>query len=195
MAQVGGIVLSQQPVSNILSVSVNGITRVAGTDYNFVKDTGGFSGSVRGVDNVVFLMTLNPGDSILIQYNYDQLMATIQSAFDETTNQIPNSDILIREAEELLFDITMHVVVFSGYNVAQVQATVLTAVTTYFSNLLMGASPKGVVPVSDITSIVSQVTGVSYVDITNMSVHPAVGLDDIPVNPIQYPRLNTLTFS
>jgi uncharacterized phage protein gp47/JayE len=194
IAQVGGIVLSHQPVANVLSVTVNSVLKTAGVDYNFVKDTGGFSGSVLGVDKVVFLNPLNPGDTVVIQYNYDSLMTTIQSALNLAANQIPNSDILIREAQELLIDITMHVVVFAGYDPTQVEATITSAVEAYFNALLLGAPPKGLVPQSDIASVSANVAGVSYVDISNLSIDPAIGLSDIPVTPIQYPRLNTLTF-
>jgi hypothetical protein len=190
----GGIILSHQPVSNILSVTVNSTPKVAGTDYNFVKDTSGYSGSVKSMDNIMFLTTVNPGDVVVIQYVYDSLMSVLQSLLAQPANNIPNSDILFREAEELLIDITMHVVVFAGFDLVQTQNNVTTALTNYFNNLLLGAPPKGLIPQSDIASISAQVPGVSFVDISNLSVHPAIGLGDLPVSPIQFARLNILTF-
>jgi uncharacterized phage protein gp47/JayE len=195
IAQTGGIVLSSQPVSNILSVTVNGVSKVQGTDYELVKDTGGYSGSVKAMDSVNFLTTVNPGDAIVVQYTYDSLMAILQSLLQQPVNDIPNSDILFREAEAVLIDITAHLVVFAGYDLIQVQNNAQTALEAYFSNLLMGAPPKGWIPQSDIATVISQVTGVSYVDITNLSVDPTIGLADIPINPIQYAVLNNLTWT
>lgn len=194
VSQVGGLVLSHQPVANILSLTVNGNPKIAGVDYNFVKDTGGASGSVQAVDKIVFLMGMTPGDVVVVSYNYDQLMSTLQALLSQPVNQIPNSDILFREADKLLIDITMHVVVFAGYDLSQVQANISAALTAYFNNLLMGAPPKGLIPLSDISSTASSVTGVSYVDVSNLSINPATGLGDIPVSPIQYARLNNLTW-
>lgn len=193
---VSALVLNNQPVSAITSVLKNTVPLTPGVDYTLVKDTGGFSGSVKGMDLVSFSVGAAPttGDVIVVNYTYDQLMGTLQILLGQNPNKIPNSDILFREAEELFIDITMHVVVFAGFNQTQVQSNVTTALTAYFNALLMGAPPKGLIPQSDIASISAQVAGVSFLDISNLSINPAIGLADIPVNPIQFARLNTLTF-
>lgn len=191
------IILQKQPVTSITQVTVNAVLKVVGVDYNFVKDTSGFSNSVRGNDKIVFVggHEPNPGDTVVIEYSYNSLIQTLQNLFDtilNPQNQIPNADILVRQGFLLLIDVEFLVVAQSGFSTSNVHSLVTTNVTAYFTNLGLGQN----VFESQVSQVVQGTVGVDHVEIpfTKLAITPGVGSADIPVAKNQYARLNSLVF-
>ena len=186
------VILSSPPVLSIIQVKVNGTPT---TNFTFVPDTTGISGSVRALDYIHWTVVPTDGDTIEVQYEVNQLIRDIQNTLlGAPLNIITNSDVLIRESEDLPIDITTVVYPQSGYTVAQLSSAITAAVTAYFANNPSGDG-TGLLPMSQVTTVIQSVTGVDHLaPFTLFAVHPATGANDVPVNPTQYVTLNNLSF-
>lgn len=191
----GEIILSKQPVSEILSVLVNAVL-VPTSSYNFVKDTSGFANSVRGNDALVWTMGNEPsnGDTVDIEYNYNSLIETLQTLLSQPQYQIPNSDILVRQVYNVLIDVTMTVIFTSGFSAVDVKATITTNLETYFTNIGVGKS----VFESNLVQVIEETPGVDHVvlpfDI--LAISPAVtSSSSIPITANQVAILNNLVIN
>jgi uncharacterized phage protein gp47/JayE len=186
------VILNSQPVSSVILVKVNGVPKTPSTDYNFVKDNGGFLGSIRGVDKVQFVAGHVPsdGDTILIEYTYNEAIGNIQSQLESDANNIPNSDILIKEAVEILIDITATITRFQNYSVSQVQANVNATLQTFFNALLLGDDIYS----SDIVSAIEGTAGVDHLVLNKLALAGGTGVSDtIVITKNQYAALNSVT--
>jgi hypothetical protein len=190
----GTIYLANQPIESILSVTVGGVVKTEGVDYTVVEDTGSVSGSTIGYDAVVFIAGKYPndGDSVIISYNYNKMVADIQAILTLPENEITNADILVREAQDILIDITIHIVLFAGYTSTAVQADLTTRLQAFFDALMLGDS----VYQSDIINVIENTTGVDRVDVpfTKLAKHGSTGAADIVIASDERAALNDLLF-
>jgi len=186
------VIINRQPVLMVFQVRVNGALQTAGVDYNFVKDTGGFAGSNIAVDKILFLPGRIPsdGDGLTIDYSYNAMIGDIQSLFSLPENDIPNSDVLIKEATEVLVDIIATIIKLPNFSVLQVQSNVMTAVQDFFDALKLGDS----VYASDVIGIIENTDGVDHVTLTKLAPVGQVGVQDpITISKNQYARLNSIS--
>lgn len=191
----GEVVLPKQPVDTITALTVSGIPKTQGVHFNFIKDTGGLSGSVRGQDKIVFTFGNIPldGEPVLIQYTINQLIADLQTLISSSNeNEIPNSDILIREAIDLLIDIRIHITKFPEFSTTEVESSITSGIQSFFDEKLLGQS----IFQSDLVRIIEDTSGVDRVDIPfqRLAITPNVGTSDITVEKNQFARLNSLIF-
>lgn len=191
---VDSVILNRQPVVAVSQVRVNSVVQVPGADYEFVKDTGGFAGSNIAVDKVRFFSGHIPldGDAIAVDYVYNSSIGDLQNLFELPENDIPNSDILIKQAVKILVDMEITIVKFSNYSNAQVQANVTTALETFFDALGLDDD----VYVSDVVNVIENTDGVDRVNVpfTKMAPVGQVGASDIAVSKNEYARLNSVVF-
>ena len=194
----GKIILAQQPVDLVTSVTVNSVLKIAGVDYNFAKDTSGFANSVRGNDAIVFISGHLPtnGQTVIVQYNRNSLIATLQNLFNPALNpqnQIPNTDILIRSAFNLGINIAFAMVIQSGYSLSSVQAAVTANLEAYFATLGLGQS----IDASILTAVIQGTPGVDHLvePFTTLAIAPETTFSStivVPSNSIA--SINSITF-
>ena len=152
-------VLDYRPVLNISSVTSNGILLIPGVDYNFVEDTGVYSRSIYANDRLYWIITPAVGSAIVIEYTYSDLISTLQTLVDSTTNHIVGADILIKASYSAEVNITMVVEVFPGYDPIEVTANVNTVVAALIDSLMLGET----VQQSDVIALAESTPGVDSV--------------------------------
>lgn len=167
---------------------------VSSTEIQVVSTTGFTTGMAT-------FTGLKPDNNtiITISYTYDSLIATLQALFNNDSNHIVASDILIREAIQALINFTASIVIVPGYVPATVVTNVETALTDYINGLELGA----VITLSELVAIMQDVPGVSEVDLSTLVLQSIEGITTITIPPGQqisvgsnaYPVTNVLTIS
>jgi uncharacterized phage protein gp47/JayE len=118
------------------------------------------------------------------------MIGDIQSLFSLPENDIPNSDVLIKEATEVLVDIIATIIKLPNFSVLQVQSNVTTAVQDFFDALKLGDS----VYASDVIGVIENTDGVDHVTLTKLAPVGQVGVQDpITISKNQYARLNSIS--
>lgn len=188
------IIIAKQPVQAITFVSVAGNPYTENIHFTFVKDNSGYANSSKGNDKIVFTAGNEPldGQSVIIQYTYNKLITDVQSVLAEAENKIPNSDILVREAYEVLVDMSIHLTVYTNYSVTDVNASVTTNLTNTYNAKKLANS----VYQSDLVNVIENTDGVNRVDLpfALMARTGSVGTSDIITAKNEYARLNSLNF-
>lgn len=171
------------------------ITSITDSSHIVVVNSAGFT------NGTATFIGLTPDNNtvITISYTYDSLMATLQALFNNDSNHIITSDILVREAIEALINITASIVIIPGYVSTTVVANVQTNLTNYINALNLGA----VITLSELVAIMQNTPGVSEVDLTTLILQSVEGIVTTTIPPGQqisigsnaYPVANTLSIS
>lgn len=101
---------------------------------------------------------------ITITYTYDSLIGALQALFNNNSNHIVASDILVREAIEAFIDFTASITIVPGFVSSSVVANVETNLTNYINSLNLGA----VITLSALVAIMQDTAGVGEVDLTTL---------------------------
>jgi uncharacterized phage protein gp47/JayE len=170
-AGIATYVLQQQPVE---AGSVNQIIAgtVGGLSFNFVEGTNfvvnqdnttSAGGSVNAQTSVTFLGSPFPdaNTGITIDYSVNNLIVDLQTSINSDTNHIVGTDILIREAIQVLVDVSAFITVFPGYTKANVVAAAVTNVDNLLNSSTLGSS----ISESDIIATIQETPGVNAVSI------------------------------
>jgi hypothetical protein len=194
------IYMLNQPVVQVTRVLSGANNLVEGTDFSFVKDTSGYSGSVRGQDYIMLLNTsiLLPasGSPITVIYNQNALIEQIQNTFITPQYYAYGSDLLIRAADQINITITATFKTRQGYSPTTVQGLIEIAIYDFVNALMLAAripsvSDGGSVQKSDIDAEVRRISGVDNFTITVFDIVGGTGNADIPIGRNQYPRIDT----
>jgi hypothetical protein len=130
-------VLTRQPVRSIVSVKVN---NVAITSYTFVKDvTEDFGWSGKANDKVVLNAGLNENDSLIVQYEYNELVSNMQDSADGGDNLF-RSDVLYREPKTKQIRIQVEITPLTSTppEEADIKEDVGAVITSYITGGLAG---------------------------------------------------------
>lgn len=136
--------LTNRPVDSVTSISGagNSVTFIANTDYVFLEDTTSeYYGSIYALDKIVWLNTGNnpyQGGSYNVNYVYNKLINDVQDVLDDVDSKLIASNILAREGEEILVDMTLTVTVYSGTDFTYAESEIKTAITNYVNALGLG---------------------------------------------------------
>ena len=185
-------VLTHQPalsVSSIMGVlgGVGGHIFIPTVDYNFVENPNIlFSGSTEAESYVQWLSgggAQHPDNATVftVSYTYDSLVETAQSIFNNDSNHIVASDILVKEAVEAFIGVTENITILPGYVASTVVNNVQTALTNYINGLGLGA----IINLSDIVTVTESAAGVDAVDLNTLSVSSAIGIVTTIIPPGQ----------
>lgn len=193
------IVLLQQPAMFVTSVTSGATTYTQGVDYVFVKDTGTYTGSVRGQDVIKFIGGTLPvmGDSIAVVYSTNVLITQIASAYAQPQCMVMGRDLLIRAAVEVPVTMTVNITVRTGYSPTLVKSLVRTNIMNFVNSLLLSAriptvSSGGTLQSSDVDQEIRRISGVDNVAFTIFAtVAVGSGSADITIGANQYPTLLT----
>ena len=183
-----GSVISQGIFSTVITSIPDSLHIVVVNSTGFTSGTASFTG-------------LKPDNStiITISYTYDSLIENLQALFNNDSNHIVTSDILIREAIEALINVTASIVIVPGYVASTVVANVQTNLTTYINSLNLGA----VITLSELVAIMQNTAGVGEVDLSTLVLQSIEGIVTTTIPPGQqisvgsnaYPVANTLAIS
>jgi hypothetical protein len=193
VTSITGFDASANPIT--LSGPANGVG--TGIDYDVVLDTTGpFAGSSQETSRIVLHPTANvPGNNTLLTvvYNNNQLVNVIQAFFNNPSNSIIGSDVLVKAAVRIGAMVTGNIRVIPGYTSSTVQAAAITAVQSFFSALGIGTE----IEPSQIIAAIEAVPGVEFVDIPSFSLaytsNPLVPVQQIIPTAEQFVGLDSVT--
>lgn len=135
------VTLDNLPVDVIANVQGACFIYTEGVDYQFVPDTWSEeSGSTYAQDKIIWLTggsKPSEGESYTIEYSYNGLITTVQDTVDDTLNHLIASDILIREADAVLIDMSLSVSVTAGSPTDAVDQ-IKTGIADFMATLTMG---------------------------------------------------------
>ena len=194
-------ILQHQPthaISSIVGIA-SGVTYSfkPGVDYSFVLDPTTLLNGSTQVQNLVRFNIggTNPDDAtnITISYVYDSLIELLQNQLDADDGHIITSDILVKEAQEAVVDVTADVILFPGNIPANVILDVQTALSNYINVLGLGDS----IDKSDIVSVIEGVTSVDQVNLNTLVLSkngvPLTSTEQrLYIFKMEYPRTGTL---
>lgn len=192
-------ILDHQPALTVGSVtgivSSSPYTFISGIDYNFVENPNTlFAGSVEAGSYIEFNIGGNNPDNntvVTITYTYDSLIETLQALFNNDSNHIVASDILVREAEEAFIGVTETILILPGFVGANVVTNVQTALSDYINSLGLGA----VIDLSDIVTITEAVPGVDAVELNTLSLSSTIGVNVTTIPPGQRISVGKLAYT
>ena len=171
VAGVNTYVLQQQPVES-QSVNATIAGTAGGVAFNFIQGvnfvvssdaTTSVGGSVRAQTSITFVGSPFPDtlSGFTIQYSVNQLIVNLQTAISSDANQIIGTDVLIREAIEILVSIGAFITVYPGYTKANVVIAAEINVETLLNTSTLGTS----ISESDVIATIQNTPGVRSVGI------------------------------
>ena len=143
------IYLESTPVISIATIEGASGNYIEGNDFAFVRDTSSeYYGSTQAKDQIIWLNGGNwppnnpslPGNSYTITYNFNELIETVQNTLELPQNDLIASDVLARQATEVLVDMTISVGINSTISEANAISQIESAIADYIASLGMGAS-------------------------------------------------------
>jgi len=171
IAGINTYVLEQQPVE---AGSVNSIIlgTVGGVAFNFIQNTNfvvnqdnttSYGGSSSAQTSITFLGSPFPdaNTAFTVNYSINSLIVTLQTAINSDANQIIGTNILIREAIEILVNVGAYITVYPGFTKANVTAAAENNVETLLNTSTLGTS----ISESDIIATIQDTPGVQAVQI------------------------------
>lgn len=185
------LIMQHQPVYSIGSiVGATAGTLVETTDYIFTRDVSLYTKSSASTDKIVFTTTglskLTNGEVITINYSYNKVIEDLQTTINADGEHILTADVLIREATEVLVNITANVTALSGYTKASVQTDIQTALGDFIDAFTLNQDLHP----SDIIAIIEGVNGVDKVDLATL-----IPATDVIADRTQYLRSGTFTIN
>ena len=151
------IVLSQQPVYDIISIqgSTSGVISTA--LYELVSDTSAYGGSIVSQDTIHWLGALSTDvETIYVFYYYNSLVASVQAIFSQSDKKLLNKNLLIKGATDIAIDITCSIKVLPGFDITSVVNTVQNNLATFFSTVSIGEQLQQ----SDVAGVIINSPGV-----------------------------------
>jgi uncharacterized phage protein gp47/JayE len=183
-------VLTHQPVVSMglvtgVVLGVSGHVFIPVTDYVIhINPNALFAGSTEATSYIQWTLGGTKPDNdtnFTISYTYDSLIESLQALFNNDSDHIVTSDILVREAEEAFIGVNETIIVLPGYVAATVQANVQTALSNYINGLGLGA----IIDLSDIVVVSELVPGVDQVNLSTLSISSTVGIVITTIPPGQ----------
>lgn len=179
------------PLDNQPVISITGIAGfVQGTDYEFVKDTTGVSGSTRAQDGIQFIpggSSPSVGSSISVDYLQDVLVANMQSFLADEDNDVGGQDALVRNGTQVDITITSQLVILPGFSFSVVQPAVITAISTFINALRLGEDVER----SDLQAEVRQISGVDNFIFSILDRVGNTGNADVSIEKNEFARIVT----
>lgn len=170
-----------------------------GTDYDVVLDTTGpFAGSIQENSKIVLhfvTATPGPGTFLTLTYANNELVRTVQSFLADENNDVLGSDVLAKAGVQINAEVTAQIKVIPGFDPVAVVDAAEAATVAYFNALLLGVD----VEVSQIITAISQVPGVSFVDLPSFVLakasDPGTPLLEILANKQEFIRSSAVTIT
>ena len=171
IAGISTYVLEQQPVE-AGSVNATIAGTVGGLSFNFIEgvnyivnqdNSTSVGGSTLAKTSITFLGSPFPdaNTSFTVNYSVNSLIVTLQVGINSDSNRIIGTDILIREAIEVLVSIGAYITVYPGYTKANVVLAAENNVETLLNSSTLGTS----ISESDIIATIQDTPGVQSVGI------------------------------
>lgn len=183
-------------VASIVGTSSTDVQTVLqpGTDYEVVYDT--YSDYRRSSQELSYIsihitsFTPKNNSTLDVTYDFSSAVVNVQSFLDREENKIVGADVLAKLGIEIPVIVRANVKVIPNYTSTQVQASIESALTTYFDALLLDDD----VQASDVITVIGNVEGVDSVNIETfvlaLESAPLVPLEEVSANRQEYIRIN-----
>lgn len=197
--------LSNKPVSSITSLTakVSGVDTVLtqDTDYELLKDgTSIVAYSTTSKDKIKFKdLGIKPDDgtAFTINYSYNKLINDVQEFYELEENKILCVDVMIKETIPVLLDIEFSVKYFSGNTtrLLELQESIINALTSYISDLGLGATVSQSDIVFAIKDAVKEVDNITLPFTSFKKRNDSLSSDEIEFESKEYPSIDSSTFT
>jgi phage-related baseplate assembly protein len=197
-------IIDSRPVLSVISLTglsnSTPFTFTQNIDYVFNQDISSvFEGSVQSLDAIQFTIPgAKPDDGSLmnVTYIYDKNIVTTQALLDEPDNDILTSDVLVKEAKEVIIDIGFIATSSGGSNPSDVLIQIIDVLSQIIDTTGLGAR----IDQSNLVfQIRQQVTAVSSITLpfTNLSIRGSGGGSNqfLQADLTQYFRLDQNSLS
>jgi len=136
------------------------------TGWEFVRDVSIVGGSIKAEDVCRVLATYpTPGNisTLVLTYEYNQLIEELQATINKSYNHIHNSNVLVLWAKEIAINISLNIKVLTdkGFAFSDVQTAVNDAVTSFLSDYKIAQE----VQQADIARVILNTPGVDDVQL------------------------------
>jgi len=155
------VFLRQPWVYSAATGSVSVISSVSGsldqgTHFQVWKDTGSYGGSERGFDQVQWLVDVNSSGygALEITYSYNSLVGILQDTMDLEDNHAIGGDVLIKDAVPVGIDVTMTIIIATGYDPTSTATLVSTATANFINTLPIGEDVSQANLVADVLAVI-----------------------------------------
>lgn len=188
---------TERPVVSVSSVvgTTNGVNYAANVDYSFLPDTSTVYGySTRSFDALSWITFMGPGVELSVQGTRYGMVGLVQDFLNDPEKRYITGNILVREAQKILIDITTSVAADAGVDRTQLQ----TDISTALNNALAAYAQGDDVLEDDILQIIDAVDGVQYVEpltVFKKSTDSVNADNTIIIRAQEYARLGTLTLT
>lgn len=153
------LILSKQPVisTSPISIILSNSGVISTSDYDLIKDTGLYKGSIRGQDKIEW-NTAPPSSSgsLTINYSYNSLVTDLQNYLLREDKLVQNVDPLVKWANEILIDITISIKILAGYDQTTVVSDIQTETASFLDSLNIGDELQQ----ADVARVILNVNGV-----------------------------------
>ena len=136
------ILLASPPIRSVSQVTING-GDLSASEYSLYKDTSlQLGSSTRSLDKIVLENALSSGDIVVITYSYNKLLMDIQDDLLLSGEKPFGTDVLFREARELVVLISVELVMLSAFDTVSARQDTSTLVRQFvesekFSQILL----------------------------------------------------------
>jgi len=168
------LIFSKQPVIDTASITIfsSGGGLIDPSLYTFVKDGGAYAGSINGQDKIEWNTVLTSGSgSLLVNYSYNSLIYDLQNYFADPSRNVQNSNLLIKQASEILIDMEFNIKISSGYDTTSVTTEISSQLAIFLDSLSIGA----LIRQSDIAEIILAISGVEDLQLPLIKLQSADG--------------------
>jgi len=172
------LILSTPPVVRVDTVKRLSDNHVflEGQDYEIELDTTGVGGSVRAVDAIRFLPTVNTspdsalaiGDVISIAYAENQLVRDLQQDNEDAEVNVEGRDLLYRLGTSVQIFLSGRLKVLTGFVFTDIQSAVVAAIINFITGLKLGQT----VEAFQIETTIGAIAGVDNFIITRLTRNP-----------------------
>lgn len=194
------IVMANQPVDDILSVTIS-TTTLLPDNYELVEDTGLYKRSTDGFDKVQLTSTgitstgyFVHGDVIEVSYLYNALPTEIKDSLNSSENYYINRNYLVRTMTPVTIDMYMKFKELAGQDFNDISTSVELVLSTFINEI--GAA--GSVELADLIGEAKASPSVDNIDLTTVDItHTGGGTStaqgDILLGKNEYPIAGTFT--
>ncbi len=139
----GDYILRQQPALTLVSVvDVSSVDRTA--NFTFTKDTGIYEDSIRASDKIVYGSGIDNliGTLFTVTYTIEEVVGTLQTAYEQDDSDVLGRDLLFRKAYELDMVINGTATIQAGFDSIATKALIAAAISSYVNALKLGAAAE-----------------------------------------------------
>lgn len=178
--------LDKAPVIDVISVRAGMTEYVRGIDWEFLPDTGGYSGTTKGYGRISWMYggaMPEIGTEVVVEYQYNGLVEEVEDWMLKSGIRFMFPFVVFRSAMEVKIEVGVKVRFFEGFLFRNYVQQVKNEIVQYVNGLKLGERLE----VSDLVYILrKRIPGIDNVVVTKLCRKGESGVGDIVVKKFEY---------